>query len=377
MTERNYIIQLTQRLAQVERGGITARGNVQHSKHQSIYEGSSWIDVNKDLISNGYLVASKCEPNKFVVTNEHKQVVSTDLFEHITGSERRIEVSNSNGKIMISCPQDIDKTSTPEFRAIKLTSQPIDQSDAVTKNYVDEKLKTIGPIPINTCSRIDVVNPTGDCLRVGRSDGIFVDVNVDADGTLNLTNEKPSGKTNDIDIYGQRINLLSNIDSTSPNSGSLVAYGGVGIMKDLQIGGGIFLRTETGIPTKLDFFEEGTLSVLWDGIWDEPIDTSILYQRIGSWVMLMIPYTANRATKVGEIRNSQSTLLPQRLRPIYDIKISVNGTDNGNETSMKASIFGDDGRIVIKPKDKLYIGEGISGFDTFCVQYMADPKQQS
>jgi hypothetical protein len=373
---KDYLVQLTQRLTQIEKLDVNTR-NQSRSIKKSIHEGSTWIDINKDLVVNGYHVISTCDPNKILATNEHKQLSSVDLLNWINGTDKQIYVNNNDGKISLNCPQNIDKTSSPEFNSVKIFSDPKNDNDVTSKKYVDNLLKTIEPLPLNTCSRVDIVNPTGDCLRIGRNEGTFVDINIDSDGTLNLTNEKPTGVTNDIDIYGQRINLLSNINSSSPNSGSLVVFGGVGIIKDLHVGGELILRTENGIPTNLNYFEEGTLTMMWEGIWDDPIDTSILYQRIGNWVTLMIPYTANRAIKSDKIQCSDETVLPERLRPIYDIKITTDGIDNNSEILIQSIVYGDSGKIMIYPKStKKYYGEGISGFGTFCIQFMVDPKRQ-
>lgn len=370
MSTKEYLKHLTQRVSQMERGfgGKTSK---------SVVEGSSWIDINKDLVVNGYLVASRCLPKKLTMTNEHKQILSTKLSDWIIGTENQLNVIDNNGGVILKCAQDINTTSSPEFNMVKVKNNPTEQNDVTTKKYVDSVLQNIGPQELNMCSRISVVNPNGDCMRIGRNEGVFVDINVDADGTLNLTNEKPTGVTNDIDIYGQRINLLSNVETTSPDSGSLVIYGGVGIIKDLQLGGGLFLRTEEGIPTKLDFFEEGSFPIMWDGIWTDPLDCLLQYQRIGSFITLMIPYTAGRASHSGYIENTIDTYLPKRLRPIYDIKTTIDGSDNDIETQLQVIVYGDDGRIKILPKvNKQYSGEGISGFGTFCISYMADTKKQ-
>lgn len=360
--KRDYLEVLTKRISNMEKC----------KQSGSLFEGSTWIDINKDLVLRNHLVTSLCEPNKLTATNEHKQVLSTNLTSWIFGSNINV-ADNGRGGVSLSCPQNIDTNSTPTFRTIQIMSDPTETTHATNKKYVDSEILKNMNHEVNMCSRISVVNPTGDCLRIGRSEGTFIDINVDKDGTLNMTNEKPSGNTNDIDIFGQRINLLSNIDTTSPNTGSLVAFGGVGIMKDLQVGGGIYLRTEEGIPTKLDFYEEGTMPMLWEGIWEDPIDTSIVYQRIGNWVMLMFPYTAGRAVKADRIINNVETYLPKRLRPIYDIKIGIDGTDNDIEVPIKVAVYGDDGRIIIQPKTgNGYSGEGISGFNTFSMQYMVD-----
>jgi len=65
---------------------------------------------------------------------------------------------------------------------------------------------------------------------------------------------------------------------------------------------------------------------------------------------MTIPYTSNRATTEGTIENTVETYLPDRLRPIYDIKMVIGGYDDDKEIDVKVTIFGDDGKIIIYPK---------------------------
>lgn len=372
MSGKDYLKILTQRLTSLEKNK-----SGQSSILPSMIENQSCIDTHKDLVAYNNIVLSLCEPNKVIMTNEHKQLTTCKLGQLISGTQNQINVSQEeNNHIILSCPQDIGTQSYPQFNKIKLTGEPTELTDVTTKKYVDDTI--IAHDGLNMTSRIDVINPTGDCLRIGRTTGNYININVDMDGTLNLTNEKPNGTVNEIDIYGQRINLLSNLNSTDPKSGSIVSFGGVGILKDLHIGGGLFLRTEEGIPTKLDFFEEGIFPIEWTGIWNDLIDASLAYQRIGNWVMLMIPYTAGRTSEIsnnGSITNTTNTYLPSRLRPIYDIGVNIDGLNNDVKTSVKAIIYGDSGQIVIKPINDNYNGSGFGGFDTFSISYMVDTKK--
>jgi hypothetical protein len=214
-----------------------------------------------------------------------------------------------------------------------------------------------------------------DCLLVGTKN--LIKLKVDEEGTLNIGSISSQKELNEVDLYSERINFLSNVDTSSPNTGSIVMRGGLGVLGNISIGGGITTKTDGGIPTKLDYFEEGTLNIIWDGIWDEQIDSLLIYQRMGHFVTLNIPYTANNATKSGVIENTIETQLPKRIRPNYDIKYTIDGQNEGINVQCVVSVFGNDGKIKIYPKNgKLYTGNDICGFDTFCVSYMANLKDR-
>jgi hypothetical protein len=372
----HYLHSLTSRVTQLER---MVEYNTIHRTLGSVAEEASCVNVHKDIVARHHIVASLCEPNKIVMTNEHKQLQSLNINSVITGTENQIYVTtNPNGIASVRCPQDINTTSSPTFQSIYVTKTPSTDNEVTNKAYVDSAVANSSKVDLNLCKRLDIINPDGACMRIGRDGGTFVDVNVDANGTLNLSSTENSTTTNDIDIFGERINFLSNINTTSPLTGSLVVYGGVGIVKDLHLGGGIYLRTDEGIPSKLDFFEEGALPIMWTGIWSTQIDSEFVYQRIGGKVTLMFPYVACMSNVSDVITNTQSTYLPSTLRPIYDIKEKKNVIDNNTEMSGYISIFGNDGRITVKPEAQpKFTGTGISGFGTICISYMVDVKNKS
>lgn len=276
--------------------------------------------------------------SKIVCLNKNNQISPTNLSEWISFSDANMKVKDrGDGGVIID--------------AFTLRDLEIKKQQTV---------ESIQPIQIHS---------TDNSIMIGKKN--LVKLSIDDNGTMNITNQTQKGDLNEVDIYSEKINFLSNVESTNPNTGSIVTYGGMGIMKNLSIGGGIVLPTKAGIPTKLDYFEEGTLSIVWTGIWNGSIDATYIYQRMGHLVTLCIPYTTNRSTVAGVITNTQETYLPKRLRPNYDIKYTVEGQDDGISMAIVVSIFGDDGKIKIYPKNgKVFSGSGISGFDTFCVSYM-------
>lgn len=366
--KQDYLSSLTERVARIEKKvGVS---------DYSLYNDNCFreeqfsININKDLVARSFIVVGTCESNKIVATNEHRQLSSINLTDIIKINDINLSSSDNNGIMSIQISQN------PIFQSIKVTNSPDSNDNVVNKEYVDTAVSLGMRTDLNLCKRLDVLNPTGECLRFGRDDGTCVNVNVDANGTLNLSSTETNQTTNDIDIFAEKINLLSNINSSTPNDGSFVLYGGMGVMKDLNIGGGLTVETYNGIPTKFKYYEEGALQVIWTGIWENPIDSSFVYQRCGGVVTLMIPYIGVRSNTSDIITNTAETYLPKRLRPIYDIPHSVDIVDNDGKFDGVITIYGNDGRIVIKPKNALrYSGAGISGFYTVCVQYMVDTKK--
>ena len=310
----SYLVALTNRLSSIEKDGQ----HTHHGTHMK-FDGNS-IQCNKDVVCNGFLVSSKCEPNKIACTNQHKQILSANLSDFVKVKNLSISPSD-DGTITIENQQDLSISSTPTFKMAKLTEQPSEQDDVVTKKYVDDKI-------------------------VGLDEGVFE--------------------------IGTQIKMLSTLNADSYDTGSCVISGGIGVAKDLFIGGGIHLPNENGILTPLNYFEEGTLSINWCDIWDHEISSTYAYQRIGKWIMLMFPYISHVAVSSGTIKPTSDTYLPSRLRPLYDITLDITGTDNGSDIPVSVTFYGDDGRIAIKPKStSTYTGSGISGFNTFCAMFMA------
>ena len=310
---KEYLIALTKRLSSYEK-------DKQQSGHIGMHFDAHSIQCDKDLVCNGYIVSSQCEPNKIVSTNQHKQLVSANLTDVIRSNN--LNIFGDNGNLLISTPQELNTTSEPTFKMVNITDEPVHENNIVTKKYIDERLSDIGS-------------------------GIF---NLDT----------------------SQIKLYSTIDSENASTGSFIISGGMGIAKNLYIGGGLHLPNSNGIDTALDYFEEGTLSISWDNIWDHYISSTFAYQRIGKWVMLMFPYISHTACKNGKIFNTSDSYLPLRLQPLYDITIDITGTNSGSDVPVCVTIFGDNGKILIKPKTSTeFTGSGICGFNTFSISYMA------
>lgn len=368
-TNQEYLSCLTGRISRIEkRVGCADTGAYCDS---CFIEEPFSVNVQKDLVVRSFIVAGTCEPNKLLATNEHRQLKSIDTSSLINIDDINLtSTANNNGGITIHGTQE------PIFKSIKITDNPVQNDNVVNKEYVDNAISLGSRVDLNLCKRLDVLNPDGECFRFGRDGGNCINVNVEANGTLNLSSTDTEQTVNDIDVFAERINLLSNVNSTTPKDGSLVLYGGLGVMKDINVGGGLTLKTYNGIPTKFDYYEEGAMQIIWTGIWENPIDSSFVYQRNGGVVTIMIPYVGMRANISSVITNSSDTYLPARLRPIYDIPHNFDIIDNDGKFEGLITVYGNDGRIVIKPKNSLrFSGSGISGFNTICVQYMVDTKK--
>ena len=199
------------------------------------------------------------------------------------------------------------------------------------------------------------------------NNGTHLDIKIDPDNALTITNSK----SKDIDIFIPQINLLSDLDSTSINNGSVVVYGGMSIMKHLYIGDGIFFKNSGSEPASLDYYNEGTLRIQVMGIWADILDIGIKYQCIGSSVTIMINETTDIATTSGTIQNTVDTYLPPNLSPVYDIGFGIYTIDNEVETFGKIIITAT-GQITIQhSKDDInFSGNGISGFRAVCITYL-------
>lgn len=348
----NYLSTLTERLSKMEREVRHIRTNAPFVNDDIIKSRNIQNQISQLTKQIKQMPKSKIPKmptpinvNKLVFFNKNNQLTPTNLSSWITCSNDEIKITDrGDGGIII---------------------------DSYKKNITDNtEIEKEIIVPRET--KVEDIIKIGDCnLVIGKNN--LLKLNIDDNGTVSMMTANQRGDLNELDLYSERMNFLSNVNSTSPSSGSVVMYGGVGIIKDLCIGGSLVLPTKVGIQTKLDYYEEGTLNVVWTGIWGGSIDASYIYQRIGHLVTLCIPYTTNKTTESGVITNTQETYLPKRLRPNYDMKYTMDGQDDGKSIQIQVCIYGDDGRIKIYPKNgKIFSGTGISGFDTFCVSYMTE-----
>lgn len=312
----NYKTLLTKRISDCEK------------KFDFFHQNANEIHCRKNFICDTNITPNACETRKLVSTNQFKQLISTNLSYWIHGDDTVKITDDNHGGIFISCPNsnkqncisnnntenNSDKNIPNEnIHVYKMTKLTDDQNVNIDKKYVDEL----------------IINSTQNSTS-----------------TKEMT---PDTKTD-----------------------ALIIMGGASIIKDLCVGGGIILPNENGIPTKLNYFEEGTLNILWEGIWDHEISSVFAYQRIGRWVMLMFPYISHIAKIQNIISNTKSTFLPYRLRPIYDMNITIDGYDGENMIPISVTIYGDDGKIIIKPKNySTFTNRGyLCGFHTFSLSFM-------
>lgn len=381
MSQPNYLHVLADRITALERVCPKNCGNIQNDTNSNILSHGISSDrhsvsFNKDLIIKSQIVLQEGLPNSLITTNSHRRLITSKLSDIIYGTSDQIDINVINtGQIKISCPQNISQTSIPTFKQIKLMDVPTEDSNIVTKKYMDDMFGGSGKNTSEISSGpLKILNPTGQCLKIGRNENIYVNVDVDNDGTLSIGNSD-----GELDILSKKISIMSNVDTTNPNEGAVVFYGGVGIIKNLCVGDGILFKTYNGIPSKLDFFECGSIPMAWEGIWSTVIDGLIVYQRIGINVTLTFPYTSRNATIRNDVKTTIETYLPKRLRPVYDLRIDVDIIDNDIVSPGKAIIYGNDGRIIIHKKTydgfEQFSGVGVSGFHTFVISFLVTPPQ--
>jgi hypothetical protein len=99
-------------------------------------------------------------------------------------------------------------------------------------------------------------------------------------------------KENGFDLYAKSLNLKNN----------------------LNVGGNVVLPTSEGSASNLNYYEEGTHSTNWTGIWASPIAGNIKYVRIGKVVTLTFPEVLGTSVE-GATFVTAVTVLPSRLRP--------------------------------------------------------------
>lgn len=298
----------------------------------------SCISITKDAVFWNNLVLDRCRPNQLIMTNEHKQLVSMDLKEFIKSEIEKVIPT-------------IQITQTPTQ-----ITQPVQQ-------IIQPKFEGV-------MNNLKIINDEGNCLTLGRGSDV-INFNIDNDGSLFLSN----GKNEEIDIFIPKLNFLSNIDTTTPMDGSITIYGGLGIVRNLCVGGGILLKTDDGVPTELDYFEEGSIPIVFAGPWENDVDSIVNYQRIGSVVTLFIPYTAQKAVVSNSIHNTVESYLPERLRPVFDIEFDIDTINSSENEKGKMIFYGDDGRIVIQTDKINFEPTGLCGFRTKCVNFMVKKNQ--
>jgi hypothetical protein len=180
----------------------------------------------------------------------------------------------------------------------------------------------------------------------------------------NLTNAEISQLenigSNTIDVVQwARLGVLDQNVSTTSN----VTFGDLTLTADLR------LPTAGGTATDLDYYEEGTHTTTWSGIWASAQSGNFNFTRIGNQVTLHfidVFSTANTADVI-----SMDTALPDRLKPVADMRGIWLILDNGTRALGRFNI-GTNGLINVDASlaGDTFAGAGSSGFEGYSVTYL-------
>ena len=131
-----------------------------------------------------------------------------------------------------------------------------------------------------------------------------------------------------INSSGQ-IQIQTNTDSSSINTGALTVSGGVGISKKLYVGDSLYLPTSGGSASALNYYEEGTSTLTLNGLWASNPTVTASWCRVGSLVFIQTQAAAISSTNASgssfNITGFPSRLYPSRIAYFYFPLIATQG----------------------------------------------------
>lgn len=122
-----------------------------------------------------------------------------------------------------------------------------------------------------------------------------------------------SGEHAFIKQFTSTTSLEADVSQTVSSTTYSIVYGGCSFSKVSGYINNLYFPTSGGTPSALNFYEIGTHSTTWSGIWAAAQSGSIQYQRLGKCVTLRIPLRSAAANTAALIVND--TVLPSYLRP--------------------------------------------------------------
>jgi len=203
--------------------------------------------------------------------------------------------------------------------------------------------------------------PTGSMGSTGNTGSTGSTGATGPPGGSGITTVSNSNGTN-FSISGS--NLAGNMTQNLSNVGN-VAFNSVS------------LATSGGTPSQLSYYQAGSASISWTGIWSSSQSGTVYFTRVGNLVNLFfssINATANTSANI----SSGSFTLPSYLQPtqsssnvFYQNSIFV--LDNGAIT-LGSIIISTNGGIAISSSSSNvtahFSGSGASGFTGFAVSYL-------
>jgi hypothetical protein len=149
-----------------------------------------------------------------------------------------------------------------------------------------------------------------------------------------------TGNEQDFSAIDQNVNITSTTQSTSITTGSLRTAGGVGIVKNLNVGGnivsngtlttgninvgnivsgtitgtGLMLPAPGGTPTILNNHEIYSVGAVWSGPWSGSLSSTIELERLGNKCYLFVP-SCGAGASVSTRMSSAVGTIPSRFYP--------------------------------------------------------------
>ncbi|RLF34949.1 MAG: hypothetical protein DRM99_05595, partial [Thermoplasmata archaeon] len=195
---------------------------------------------------------------------------------------------------------------------------------------------------------------------------------LDAGVTLEWDSDNVSNTQNAEFKFG-KAHAYDTADSTSASTGSVIIDGGLGIGKKLYVGTGLYLPTAGGTVTELNYYEEGTHTSTFSGIWasaQTPVD-GIKFSKLGKTVNLSVGGIVVNSSANSYI--SLDTALPTKLRPqdsVYIEKV-ITVVDDSSRNWGTVTIYPDGTLTIYLNARTLFTGGGApSGYYSFLITYL-------
>lgn len=172
-------------------------------------------------------------------------------------------------------------------------------------------------------------------------------------------------QTGTITHSGQYYNTNSLDSVNSPVTGAIITSGGLGVLKNISCGSGIYLPTTGGTASQLNYYEEFDTSIAFTG----PVsgNMSVHFTRIGR--SIFFHWDSLYGTSTSAVKFT-GTIAQTRFRPVHSIAFVVYGQNNSANTWLILNIT-NTGTVTfgLGPNDAVFTGSGGCAVWESCVCY--------
>lgn len=286
---------------------------------------SGGIGIAKNLHIGGDAVCSSVPSNDFHLTN--KAYVDRQIHQILTWKQTVLAFRAMNSDPPVT-PSDGDRYISTET-AGDFVINYIYEYDGL--NWVEYTVSEGNAVYSETDNKSYVFSDSGTWSNIG--------VSIDHNALLNLQEANTGityGHINDTtqSIYGVKT-FANTTNTTTTNSGSVVISGGLGIAKNLIVGGDIYSDISA---TSQSMTGACTLTA------------SLTCVKIGQTVFIKFPYTTDTATSTTYF--SGTGVIPSSFRPSETVRQSIFVLNNNTEVV---------GSITIDTSGNVYVYNGSSG----------------